>query len=778
MDFAIDTDYCNGEVISGIPQTGTLSGSFLDVVSDNGDGTYTVNADAAEGAYTVEVTTGDCTASTTIFISGAAGADWSTGEGTFSYCEDETITLVADNPGGQWTCLNGSFVTEPDGTVTFLYDLQGAASAAFAVTYEFEGTCDSQGTKVINVYANPAALTVADIAYCANEEAPEVSIDGDAFSSVTIWNDPVLSDASNIVAQGGINEGVSFPAAAGTYWASQTNINGCESERSIFTVTVNPVPAAPVVADVTNCGESMMSLTVENADADATYSWTGPAGTFTGTSIDLSVTGGSSESYEVVAISSAGCSSDATTVVATNCELFGVSYEITDIKQGSQASYTIVFTISGGSGSDYSFLGTDVDVVDNGDGSYSYTIVNVGDFDGTGFYTFGNSGCGCDDVVVEVVQPESCNAVDDAVETMMDEPVAFINVLANDGVCLEDVTTVFTQGSIPGSEVNFDPDSDLFTYIPAPGYCGTDSFTYTAVDADGNEYTAMVLVTITCPPPTGLQVLEEIDCDSDSGTFEVVFSLSNGSGAYQWRECGQSEWQDVTTDDVLVTFGTFVVGPFNEFSTYCVEVRDMTDAGTVLTYDNAGEPVSCVKTSIDLLSFTGEVLEEGNLLIWVTASEDRNDYFTLQRSKDGEVFIDIAELEGRELSNTALSYDHLDEDAPVGISYYRLLETNMDGETTVASRVIALNREGGMDITIVPVPSSDDINVSFDVSNRAEEVSIRIYDVTGKLVALQPVDVTEGLNSLTIDIRQYAAGTYLLTIVDGDEISSQRFVKD
>ncbi|MBL0342754.1 MAG: hypothetical protein IPP71_18800, partial [Bacteroidetes bacterium] len=49
---------------------------------------------------------------------------------------------------------------------------------------------------------------------------------------------------------------------------------------------------------------------------------------------------------------------------------------------------------------------------------------------------------------------------------------------------------------------------------------------------------------------------------------------------------------------------------------------------------------------IELLSFTGKNISNGNLLEWVTATELNNDYFTLMRSRDGFNFEDLITVNG------------------------------------------------------------------------------------------------------------------------------------
>jgi len=87
---------------------------------------------------------------------------------------------------------------------------------------------------------------------------------------------------------------------------------------------------------------------------------------------------------------------------------------------------------------------------------------------------------------------------------------------------------------------------------------------------------------------------------------------------------------------------------------------------------------------IDLLSFTGEVLEEENnkkvLIRWTTLSQVNNDYFEVQRSVDVEHWYTVETVTGAGNSNSQMSYSIIDNDPFFGISYYRLKQTDYDGQ--------------------------------------------------------------------------------------------------
>jgi hypothetical protein len=84
---------------------------------------------------------------------------------------------------------------------------------------------------------------------------------------------------------------------------------------------------------------------------------------------------------------------------------------------------------------------------------------------------------------------------------------------------------------------------------------------------------------------------------------------------------------------------------------------------------------------IELVSFTGTTQNNVNTLMWVTASERNNAYFTLERTLNGTDFEVIANINGASNSQTMNEYMVIDPIYNESLNYYRLKQTDYDGKS-------------------------------------------------------------------------------------------------
>jgi hypothetical protein len=83
---------------------------------------------------------------------------------------------------------------------------------------------------------------------------------------------------------------------------------------------------------------------------------------------------------------------------------------------------------------------------------------------------------------------------------------------------------------------------------------------------------------------------------------------------------------------------------------------------------------------IELISFEGYHRDGFNLLTWVSATETNNDFYTLERSIDATNWVSVSNINGAGNSNTNLFYEYKDYDASSSLNYYRLKQTDRNGQ--------------------------------------------------------------------------------------------------
>jgi Secretion system C-terminal sorting domain len=170
--------------------------------------------------------------------------------------------------------------------------------------------------------------------------------------------------------------------------------------------------------------------------------------------------------------------------------------------------------------------------------------------------------------------------------------------------------------------------------------------------------------------------------------------------------------------------------------------------------------VNSVATPLPLtwISFTASVVSGRAKLDWETAAEINNGYFTVQRSKDGATWENIQKVVGSGTSNTVSSYTAYDPDPYAGVSYYRLLQTDLDGKESY-SLVVSINMGNVLSaITIYPNPATDNVTIIFATVERYE---VTLLNSNGQMMK-SPILNTG--SSLVLNVSNMTAGIYFIRI--------------
>lgn len=140
---------------------------------------------------------------------------------------------------------------------------------------------------------------------------------------------------------------------------------------------------------------------------------------------------------------------------------------------------------------------------------------------------------------------------------------------------------------------------------------------------------------------------------------------------------------------------------------------------------------------VELLTFTAQSWNDFVSLMWATATETNNDFFTIQRSHDGLTFHDIGRVKGRGFSSRIARYTFEDVAPVSGISYYRLKQTDYDGKWEyvglLSIRHGAGNASGGLSVT-GPFYGNGHAWITISHSDPDESVHIAIIDIKGRVL--------------------------------------------
>ncbi len=167
---------------------------------------------------------------------------------------------------------------------------------------------------------------------------------------------------------------------------------------------------------------------------------------------------------------------------------------------------------------------------------------------------------------------------------------------------------------------------------------------------------------------------------------------------------------------------------------------------------------------ISLTSFTAKLDKERVHLRWETESESNNEGFVVERSVDAKNFNRLGFVAGKGTTNRAQNYSLVDEHPTRGVSYYRLLQKDLDG-TIHQVGFTSVEVKSNNYASVFPNPMLDDkLNIVYNNEENVEFIELIMHDLTGKILLQQNQFLTKGLNAFDLDLSDFPKGIYLLNI--------------
>ena len=185
------------------------------------------------------------------------------------------------------------------------------------------------------------------------------------------------------------------------------------------------------------------------------------------------------------------------------------------------------------------------------------------------------------------------------------------------------------------------------------------------------------------------------------------------------------------------------------------------------TYESSSPTKGMANVSplpVQLASFNVRAEESMAKLAWATASEQDNDFFAIEMSRNGSDFSEVARVSGQGSSQNWVEYSHEVALPEPGRYYFRLRQVDFDGLSST-SEVVSVERKGERTgLRLINTSVHHELEVEL-----GQDATLQIIDINGR--QLSSFNLTQGLQR--IDVAQLPQGLYILS--NGQE--SFRFIR-
>jgi len=191
-------------------------------------------------------------------------------------------------------------------------------------------------------------------------------------------------------------------------------------------------------------------------------------------------------------------------------------------------------------------------------------------------------------------------------------------------------------------------------------------------------------------------------------------------------------------------------------------------SGSVILVPNAVLPVELTSFTALCNSTNDEVSVR-----WTTASEHNSSHFNVERSTDGSSWDLMTTTNAAGNSTITQVYEVKDFDVRAYETiYYRLQQFDQDGASKQYGPVSVSCSDGQNSWEVFPNPAGSEVTILLKGDFAAESTQIHITDINGK--SMQVIQHEQG-QLITVDLRAYAPGVYIVRLMDGK--NNDQFVR-
>ena len=701
----------NGPSITA-SQTGGSCGLSNGTISANGSGgtgalSYSINGSAYQAS---SVFTGLAAGSYTVTVLDGAGCSNSINV-TVTNSGAATATAVS-TPAPCGNASGTITLTTSGGTAPYQYSVNGIAfqssnvftglpAGAYTVIIGDAGACITYKSVSIGAVSGPTVTAIPIAASCNNNNGTLLINGSGGTSPYTYSVDGINFQSSNQF------NGL----AAGFYTVTIKDINGCTSTTGLSVGNLL-APTQTLTSTAATCQTTNGTITSTAAAGTAPYQYSINGINYQGSNI---FTGLASGNYTVYVKDFNGCINTKSILIQSPNVPQTLTATITNASCGNNNGSLIAAATGGIAPLQYSINGVAFQA------STSFTALVSGTYP----LTVRDA-----NLCTKVFNVTVANL---AGPTIANTNTTLSSCFANDGT----ITTVANGGT---GALQYSKNGVLFQAGPVFTNLAPGPYTITVKDSKNCLTTSNVVVGMVQGPIIAATTSHSLCGDT------INVTQTGGTSTFQYN----------INLDPYQNNNQF---PCKPAGTYMVRVLDANGCKDSIILTILGSPLP-----IELLSFTGKPKLNYNLLEWRTASESNNDYFNLEKSKDGITFNSIGEIDGAGNSTIIHNYSFNDDNPYSGINYYRLKQTDFDG-TFNYSRIIALQNISNNSLGLTYDGTNNQM-ILFCNNCTSEISKVELTDAVGRIVHSSTF---EGQSQI-INSAEFAKGYYFVRITTENQI--------
>lgn len=168
---------------------------------------------------------------------------------------------------------------------------------------------------------------------------------------------------------------------------------------------------------------------------------------------------------------------------------------------------------------------------------------------------------------------------------------------------------------------------------------------------------------------------------------------------------------------------------------------------------------------VTLTSFNANCESNAVIVNWTTATEQNASHFTLERSRDGLLWDEVKTLSAGGNTSTPQNYNVEDFLSFNSTGYYRLRQVDFDGIEEIFGPISVNCAENDNNLIVYPNPTQNNFTVLIKTDKVIDDGLILIYDLSGKEVIREKINLLSGTNTINFNDNGLASGSYIIRVM-------------